>query len=309
MLARRRARRRGRAGPHRYPAASCERGRLLALLPSTPAADLGEIAAALERYGLRPSRVDELAPPDPSKRGRAAYRIELDDGRTVKARRLESAAAARRLHELRRGIEPAFAPVIGCAGRVLLEEWIAGAPLAEPDAWVEPAAVLLARLHATPIAATPQRVGTGRWRAEAARDLAHLEAEGLLAPAERGRLAALLDAGDPGSAPLVLAHRDFCADNMVVDAAGALRVVDNEWIEPQPAGIDLARTAVRWPMAPAAWRRFLDAYRAAAPADPGPLAFWEVPALAWTIRVRLRRGREHAASALVRLRALEAPPP
>lgn len=245
-----------------------------------------------------------LAPPDASKRGRRAYRIELDDGRTIKARLLESEAEALRLQAVRRRIEPAFAPVLGCAGRVLLEAWVAGDPIGDPEPWIETAAALLARLHATPLDAEPARLGTRPWRRQAERDLARLEADGLLAPALGRRLVAILAAHDPGHAPLVLAHRDFCADNMVVDATGALRVIDNEWLEPQPAGIDLARTACRWPMPPAAWRRFLDAYRASAPADPGPLAFWEVPALAWTGVVRLRRGPAHAASALARLRAL-----
>jgi len=284
----------------------------LALPLSTTPADLREIEMALERHGLRPRRIDELSPPGPIKRGRSAHRIELEDGRTVKARRLESAEAARRLHELCGRLEPAFAPVIGAVGPVLLEEWVAGVPLAEPDAWIEAAAALLGRLHATPIAATPQTVATVRWRDDGARDLAHLEAAGMLAPADRRRLEAILHEADPGRARLVLAHRDFCAENMIVDPAGALRVIDNEWLSPQPAGIDLGRTACRWPMSAGAWQRFLAAYRASAPADLGPLAFWEVSALAWTARVRLRLGPESAATALARLREVvgpsEAPP-
>jgi hypothetical protein len=274
----------------------------VALPLSTPPADLGEIEAALERHGLLARSIDALSPPDPAKRGRSTHRVELADGSALKARRLESADAVQRLRALGRQLEPAFSRVIGGAGRVLLEEWIPGEPLAEPEAWVEAAGALLGRLHATPLEPLVQPADTARWRDEAARDLAHLEQARLLTPADHARLAALLAGSDPGSAPLVLAHRDFCAENLIVDRAGALRVVDNEWLSPQPAGIDLARTAVRWPMAPAAWRRFLAAYRAQAPADPGPLAFWEVATLAWTARVRLRRGPEHAATALARLR-------
>jgi hypothetical protein len=278
----------------------------LALSCSKPAAGLGEIDAALERHGLRARRVEELTPPDPVKRGRSAYRIELDDGSTIKARLLESAEAARRLHERRGALSPAFPPSLGHAGPVLLEAWIGGVPLAEPEAWVETAAQLLAQLHATPLPGSPQPVATGRWRAEALRDLAHLAEAGALAAPERERLETLLDDADPCHAALVLAHRDFCAENMIVDDAGALRVIDNEWLDPQPAGIDLARTRCRWPMPEDAWRHFLVVYRAHAPADPGPLAFWEIPALAWTARVRLRRSPEHAATALAQLRAIDA---
>jgi hypothetical protein len=269
-------------------------------------AGLDAIEAALTRHGLRARRIVELTPPGPIKRGRSTVRIELEDGRTIKARLLESDEAARRLDELCAGLEPAFARAIGHAGPVLLEEWIEGVPLADPDAWIEAAAALLGRLHATPIAAAPARIASRRWREEGHGDLADLEAAALLAPEDRKRLAAILDDRDPGDAPLVLAHRDFCAENMIVDGAGALRVIDNEWLSPQPAGLDLARTACRWPMSETAWRRFLAAYRAAAPADPGPLAFWEVSALAWTARVRLRLGPERTASALAQLLAVAA---
>lgn len=306
-----RGRPRGGAKARRYLARSRERsrerGRPLVLALST-ATIPSEIAAALARHGLEARRIAELAPPDPAKRGRAAYRVELAGGRVIKARRLESAEAARALHALASRLEPAFAPALGCAGPVLLEEWIPGAPLADrdPEPWLETAAGLLARLHATSLDVTPDRVETRRWHEAAAGDLARLAEAALLPLAERLRLEAILDATDPGSAPLVLAHRDFCAGNMVIDAAGTLRVIDNEWLGPHPAGFDLARTACCWPMPVPAWRRFLAAYRAAGP-DPGPLTFWEIAAYAWTVRVRLRRSREHAATALARLRGVAAP--
>lgn len=306
------ASRRGRARAPGYLAPVPERGRILALSLPTPADGRREIDAALERHGLRARRVEELAPADPIKRGRSAWRIALDDGRTLKARLLESAEAARRLHERRGALGPAFPPSLGHAGRVVLEEWIAGVPLAEPETWIEPAARLLAELHATPLPAAEQSVATTRWREEAARDLAHLADAGALSASERERLDARLADADPRRVSLVVAHRDFCAENMIVDAAGALRVIDNEWLDAQPAGIDLARTRCRWPMPADAWRRFLAVYRAHAPGDPGPLAFWEIPALAWTARVRLRRSPEHAASAVAQLCAIGAdgePPP
>lgn len=278
----------------------------LALPLSTPVAGHDAIEAALAHVGLRARRIEALSPPGPIKRGRATVRVDLEGGRTIKARLLESDDAAQRLHALCARLEPAFSRAIGHAGPVLLEEWIEGVPLAEPDAWIETAAALLGRLHATPIAAAPARIASRRWRDEGHGDLADLAAAGLLAPADQARLAAILDATDPGDAPLVLAHRDFCAENMIVDGAGALRVIDNEWLSPQPAGLDLARTACRWPMSAAGWRRFLGAYRAAAPVDPGPLAFWEVSALAWTARVRLRLGPERTTGALAQLLAVAA---
>ena len=37
-----------------------------------------------------------------------------------------------------------------------------------------------------------------------------------------------LDRLDPGSAPAALIHRDFCAENMLIDREGRLRVIDND---------------------------------------------------------------------------------
>src|SRR5690606_4751555 len=73
---------------------------------------------------------------------------------------------------------------------------------------------------------------------------------------EAAALVQLMRALDPGHAPAVLIHLDFCTENMVVDAHGALRVIDNEQLEIAAAGLDLARTFCRWPMPDAAWERF-----------------------------------------------------
>jgi aminoglycoside phosphotransferase (APT) family kinase protein len=263
-----------------------------------------EIEEAFNREGLRPRRSVLISPPEERKRGRCAYRVELEDGRTIKARRLESAEAASRLFELRVGLEEAFAPVTAQHGRVLLEAWIEGVPLTELDseARAEEAGALLGRLHSIEVAATPPTVSTLKWRERTRAELQILGEGGKLGLREVARLDAELDRWDPETARLACVHRDFCAENMLIDARGRLRVIDNEWLTIDPAGLDLGRTFTRWPMSEGAWGRFLRAYRSTARVDPGPLPFWKIVSALWSARIRLNQAPERLAGPLELLR-------
>lgn len=263
-----------------------------------------EIEEAFDREGLRPHRSVLISPPDEQKRGRCVYRVELEDGHTIKARRLESVGAASRLFELRAGLEPAFAPATARHGRVLLEAWIEGVPLNQLDseARAEDAGALLGRLHSIEVATTPLTVSTLEWRERAKAQLQILGEGGKLGLREVARLDAELQRWDPGSARLARVHRDFCAENMLIDERGHLRVIDNEWFTIDPAGFDLGRTFTRWPMSEGAWARFLRAYRSTARVDPGPLSFWKLVVALWTLRIRLHQPPEHLARPLGLLR-------
>ena len=265
-----------------------------------------EIEEAFSREGLEPRRIVVISPPDAHKRGRCAHRGELEDGRTIKARRLESVEAASRLFEIRAGLERAFAPAIAQHGRVLLEEWIEGVPLTDvdPEARVEEAAALLGRLHSIPVAAKPVTVSTLEWRESAGAELRMLGEGGKLGLREIARLDAGLQRWDPETARLACVHRDFCAQNMLIDGRGDLRVIDNEWLTVGPAGFDLGRTFTRWPMSEGAWQRFLRAYRSTARIDPGPLPFWQIVVALWTARIRLHQAPERLAGPLELLRRL-----
>jgi len=267
-----------------------------------------EIEEALHRQGLRPRRLVLISPPDAQKRGRALYRVEVEGGETIKARRFESSEAALRIFELRNGLEAAFAPAIARHEAVLLEEWIEGVPLAEsdPEAWVEEAGALLGRLHARPLATPPPPVSTEPWRTRAAEQLGILGRAGTLAPHEVASLGDALGRHDPGTARATLVHRDYCAENMVIDAHRRLRVIDNEWIAVEPAGFDLGRSFCRWPMSESAWERFLRAYRSVAPQDAGPVAFWMIVAALLGAHIRLRQAPERLAVPLALLRRIAA---
>lgn len=246
--------------------------------------------AALEQHGAAPRRVTVISPPNARKHGRSLHHVELAGGGVLKARVLESADVARRLFALRQRADAAFAPMIAAYGPVLLEAWIEGVMLGarESEAYAAEAGTVLARLHATPVAvaeAMPpldhREIG-----ARASTELAVLARAGALSHAHAVALAAELDRRAPAVGRPVLVHRDYCAENMLVDADGRLRVIDNEWLAIAPEGLDLGRTFARWPMSPPAWRRFLAAYRSAG-RDPGPLGFWGIAAAAMGACFRL----------------------
>ena len=219
-----------------------------------------DIDGALVRCGMVPRHVVLISPLGERKGVRFAYRVTLEDGRTVKARHFGSEAAARRALELQAGLEEAFACAVAQDGPVLVEQWIEGIPLndIEAAARADEAGGLLGRLHSTPLGACAASVvATGPWRQAAESDLALLGGATDLGARDVEMLRAEIARRDPGSAPAVLIHKDFCVENMLVDRHGRLRIIDNEQLEIAPAGFDLGRTFHRWPMADATWTRFL----------------------------------------------------
>ena len=245
-----------------------------------------EIAAALDEFGFRVRRWRRISTIRAAETGRSVFRIDLEDGAILKARRLENATTARELFELRQEAPPGFAPALYCRDAVLLEAWIDGEALTPGSATAEhltEAAVLLATLHSAPSARgrplpAPQSTASERESAEAARR--HLAAEGRFSRAESDRVAAELARLDPGHAVVGVVHTDFCGDNMVIDSAGRLHVIDNERMGIGPLGLDVARTWYRWMLPRAAWETFRESYRFRMPHDDAlpNFAFWALVA-------------------------------
>ena len=267
-----------------------------------------EVATALRRLGSAPRTVELVTPSGTGKAGRPAFRVETLDGRTVKVRVLDSSEEARALVELRADLECAFAPVIGRNGRVLVEEWSDGTPLevSETPSRLEEAGALLGRLHERALPTGHPRVQTtADRRRQACEDLAALVGAGQLATAEADALTAALKRLDPGITPAAVVHQDFCAENMLLDREGRLRVVDNEWVAVGCAGFDLGRTHDRWGLVATDWARFLDGYRSAG-REPSDTVFWIVIAALWGARLRYERNPARLTASLVRLRQLAA---
>lgn len=278
---------------------------------TAPLADLGAGAAALvASLGAPVARATALTslPGGP----RIAYRLDLADGRTVKLRRAVSGARARIYTTLLSHLaDDRLARVLDRRDDVTLEEWIDGAPLGggEPArAHLESAAALLATIHRAPPPddLTPSRDAAPAAREDIAASLDAVAAARALPPPSVARLREIAAARDPGVTPARIVHTDLCAENLVVDASGTLRAVDNEGLRIGAPGYDLARVRYRWPMSDRAWDAFVAAY--ARTADPSAalahVDFWQLVALAHSARVRLRDGVAAAAVPLDRLARL-----
>ncbi len=272
------------------------------------AADLSaleaEIREAVACGGFRPRHLVLVSTFGERKGMRYAYRVESDDGRIVKARHFGTAAAAQRVHVLRRGIEDSFAPVLGCFGPVLLESWLEGEMLPETEAeqWAQAAGAILGRLHGHRLEVDGSAEDeTTRWNRVAATDVDLLRRAGVLSAAGGEALCAALRRHDPGRVRVALIHRDFCAENMLIDPAGRLRIIDTEILGIGPIGLDLAWTWHRWPMSAEAWGRFMAGYRSAAPAAPEALAYWKIAAGLTLVRIFFQRMPSRLDAQLARL--------
>jgi thiamine kinase-like enzyme len=238
----------------------------------------------------------------------------MESGRTIKARLVPDEETARRLFEICCALPEAFAPAFGCYGAVLLEDWIDGEELGgrpPSDAQLVEAGSLLAQLHATPIVAgcrVHDMRSTAAWREKADAGLLQILAAGEIDEENALLIRRALERLDPGLAVFGLAHTDLCGENMVVDRAGRLRVVDNERVGVDALGFDVARTWYRWALPAPAWERLRSTYAARAPFTE-PLErfdFWSVVAVVHSAAIRLQKDRTRAHVPLDRLRRMAA---
>jgi len=238
-----------------------------------------EVRAAIEATGVRPRHLRLVSPLGERKGMRLAYRIEDEDGRVLKARLFSSPEEAQQVHDLRHDLAESFAPVLARSGAVLIEEWIDGAMLEADgaEAWAKVAGAILGELHVRPLGAgVPPVQDTRRWNERACEDLTLLRQADALTECVRERLCEALRKSDPRRARVALIHKDFCAENMLTDLRGRLRIIDTEQLAFDPIGFDLAWTWHRWPMSPAAWNCFLTGYRVAAPCEPEAETYWRI---------------------------------
>jgi len=257
---------------------------------------LRAVEGALAPDSARPVRAARLASAG-AKADRRVWRVWLSDGRSIKARDFVFAAEAEANSAFLGWIaaDPslgsAFAPNLGRSGPLVLEAWIDGTPVGGDanGAWAEAAGTLLGRLHALArpeIAAAPPR----DWADATCECLGAFAARGLLTRAMTEDLVSRVRAEDPGPTPCVLAHRDWCAQNLVVVDGERLCAIDNERFALDTAGLDLGRVWSRWPLSVVGWRRLLAGYRASPAPDPGPLSFWEIVGATWSAWLRVDAG-------------------
>lgn len=270
-----------------------------------------DIAAALRAHGVVARAVQPVTGMPSLLSDRATFRITLVDGEVVKARRLSRVATARRYVGIVRSLPHLPLPAILFRhGRVTIETWVDGTPLsdlARTPARLRDAGEILGTLHAT------RRVGrralaasdsTRAFVVDLTRRLAELRGQGALKSAEAEAIRRGLDRLRPPRARTGVTHNDFCAENIVEDAAGHLHVVDNGGLRPGFLDFDLARCWYRWPMPATAWETFLAHYgrrcRVTAQVDHAP--FWRAAALVRSAHFRVMRASRDAQTPLRRLR-------
>jgi thiamine kinase-like enzyme len=271
-------------------------------------------AELLARLGSEAVSAEPITTSRPQGSQRFAYRVELADGLVVKVRRPERperAARAWRLLELLG--DPRFAVVIMREGDLVVEEWIEGTSLAgrtpRPE-HVAGAAAFLASLHRARI----DGVDAGRIGAPTElRDATCSRIEGLrrlalLGVAEVQTLCGAVRRLAPAVAATGITHNDLCGENIVIDTAGEIRVVDNEDVAPRFVDFDLARTWYRWQLEPAAWEHFVSRYatEGGRRPDADTFEFWKIAAVAKSAVESLAATPEQRERALARLQGLAA---
>jgi hypothetical protein len=265
-----------------------------------------DIVGALARIGGTPIDAEPITGLPAAGSDRATFRIVLQDGRVVKARRLRRARKAERYARIVRALahESVPAPLL-IDGRIALEAWVDGAIVATlppDDGRLARAADLLGSIHGV----RPSRRATSAIVGSTRRRLANLAGRGALARDEVGAALHLLQELAPATADVGITHNDFCAENLIEAPGGRLVLVDNEGLRRGFLDYDVARTWYRWPMADGAWHAFVARYRswrADAFADDHA-RFWRMAAVVKSAHLRAARRTADAVAPIERLRAL-----
>lgn len=255
------------------------------------------LSALLDRVGARLAAARELTTLPSPVLERPAWRLELADGRVLKGRVFADASEALRFAALAAYLpRPGFPQLLGREGRAVLLEWIPGEGIgaAPPAALLARCGALLGAVHRQRLPAdAAQRFASGPTALPEplAPLLEEIAAAGWLERAEAEALAALARSEQPEACERGLAHLDFCAENLVVTPRAEPFCIDNATLAVAPLDYDLARTWMRWPLAPQARAAFLTGYRGQRETRGFEAAFdyWRICALAHSARLRLRR--------------------
>ena len=197
---------------------------------------------------------------------RGTWRLQLADGRLLKARRLETTERAKRLSTLAGLVEESpLATVMACRGDALLEEWVTGPTLDSFPLDLETAQTLgelLGRLAGSGVTSPllePHQRSAESLLLKLEQALADLSAAGVVSDETSQRLLRRARENAPEQLESGLVHLDLQPRNVVMTATGP-RLIDNELLDVGSLDMDLARTWYLWPMSAAAQTRFLRGY-------------------------------------------------
>jgi len=244
---------------------------------------------------------------------RACFRVGFADGRAVKARRVESPRDAERLERLSSLVDRRYAsPLLGRCGGAVLTEWVDGRVVMPADAtpaFLRRCGALQARFHQPAVPADLRVEAEDRLRdapIRLERAVEDLSRHAALSAGERERALELARAYAPRDVRVVLAHGDFCGENLVLDARGRAHLVDNETLAVHAPEYDLGRTWYGWPMTERQRRAYYEGYREHGDTDAfvRHFPYWAVTVLVGAAGFRRRAVTAGARYPLDRLRRL-----
>lgn len=239
-----------------------------------------------------------------------AYRVDLADGRVIKARLFAQAGECERTEYVARCLGPCIVTQpLARFGTALVTEWADGVPPTHSDAVLKRCGALLAQAHNTPLpddAPSVARLGfDARWRRLCDR-AAQLAQAGVLTHGDVGALLDIAGRSAPSVATSGFVLHDFTAQNIIVGAAGDPLLIDHDGLNFGTFEFDLARTWYRWPLAAAQLRCLLAGYASLRDVEPfvAHFPYWAVDALVAALKFRLSRDIRGTAEPLTRLRGL-----
>jgi Ser/Thr protein kinase RdoA (MazF antagonist) len=231
---------------------------------------------------------------------KAVFKLELADGRLLKARRYKASQEAVIAAALTRFLDHRhYSRVQAALGTTTLEDWIPGS-LLTPEA-VTPeqahrAGELLGQLHRTSGLPGPETSPVPTIEVHTAlmeQHLAALVAQGALDESIATRICELAERTKPREFQTGLIHGDFCAENMILGPTGELVLIDNESLCVGALDFDVARAWCRWPMTRANRRAFTAGYTQYRELESFSLhgKFWALRALLMSAYVQLKHER------------------
>ncbi len=267
-------------------------------LQSLVGADLWSLACSV---GQEPAEILVLTALPSEDVGRASFRFTYPDGTVRKGRRMISVESARRVGALRSLIDPLHVPtLLGARGAALLTEWsVGGAPSPGDEAVLRAAGALLGTVHTAQVPG-PMIHEYGfpieGWSDRLERNLLTLVESGVLPRKAGDQAMEMAQSTAPSVFHRGLVHCDLCPENLVVDRAGALQLIDNENMTVDALPFDLARTCYRWPLDAGYAKSFWAGYRTKC--DPVSFFdhgdYWMIQALSEAAAFRVAGRTPHA---------------
>ena len=249
----------------------------------------------------------------PSGSKRACFKLDLADGRILKARIVDTDADGARIEYLTSLLDRRHFPkLITRRGCVLLTEWANGASLAGlnwPLHLLNTCGSLQGSLHtvSVPVEQTRGEVRSSLKRhGELEKRIQTLENSRIIEEHECRNLKELARVHAPEEFDVGLVHGDFCSDNIVVDGHEHVHVIDNETLAIDAYDYDLARTWYRWPMSSIQSKAYFHGYGHHRSLETflAHFPYWAISALVDSALFRLRCEPRELSTPVERLRNL-----